>query len=54
MALPLRVEGDKGLATKKKRPFFEALRKDSGKNVVASKLEGGGAKALVAGPLKKT
>ena len=40
----------KGLATKKKRTFFEALSKIPKKNPPR---EGGGGKALVAGPLKK-
>ena len=41
----------KGRATKKKN-FFEAREKKIRKNV-ANKLEGGGGKALLAGPLKK-
>ena len=38
-----------GPAIKKKDRFFEALKKNSGKFLVATKFEG----ALVAGPLKK-
>ena len=40
VARPLRGGEGKGLATK--IPFFEALKKNSGKFFVATKLEGGG------------
>ena len=46
-------EGVRAFLTTKKKYFFLKLYKKNPPKNVASKLEGGGGKALVAGPLKK-